>query len=194
VGHYSKVRPDKKEDTVPDREELERRVADLEKQLRAGSGMPMVRYRGIRKRASWGIGDLPWYDIAVGPDLERGEWRGSARGVIAIGDFASGVFALGGLARGVVAFGGLAAGLVSFGGLSVGLLGAIGGLAIGGLAMGGGAVGYVSVGGAAAGYYACGGAAAGEHATSGLKGDPVAEAFFAEHGLPCGPTRRRPRM
>jgi hypothetical protein len=178
---------------VRDREELERRVEELEKRLRAAPGMPMPGYRGIRKRASWGIGDLPWYDVALGPDLERGEWRGHARGVIAIGDFATGVLALGGLARGVFALGGLAAGLVTFGGLSVGLLGAVGGLAIGALAMGGGAVGGVAVGGAAAGYYACGGAAVGEHATSAVKRDPVAESFFAQYGLPCGPPRR-PRL
>jgi len=175
---------------VRDPEELERRVAELERRVRDAVGTPGPRFRGIRKRASWGIGDLPWYDIARGSDPDKDEWRGHARGVIAIGDFATGFLAVGGLSRGVFAFGGLAAGLVTFGGLSVGLLGAVGGLAIGALAMGGGAVGGVAVGGAAAGYYACGGAAVGEHATGGLRRDTEAEIFFAEHGLPCGPTRR----
>ena len=43
------------------RDGLEQRVTDLERQLatlRAG-----VPFRGVRKRASWGLGDLPMYDI-----------------------------------------------------------------------------------------------------------------------------------
>ena len=174
--------------------DLEKRVGELEKQLAAlRGGVPAGVYRGIRKRADGGIGDLPWYDIAIGPDLERGELRGHARGVVAIGDFATGVLAIGGLARGVAAFGGLAAGVVSFGGLSLGLLGAVGGLAIGAFALGGGAVGGVAVGGGAAGYMACGGAAVGVHATSAVFRDPVAEAFFADRGLQglCGDRRGR---
>ena len=165
------------------REQLEKRVADLEKQVSALKAGGPLSVRGIRKRAAWGIGDIPFYDIAVGPDLEHGELRGHAKGIIAIGDFATGVLALGGLARGVVACGGLAAGLVSFGGLSLGLLGAIGGLAIGGLALGGAAVGGVAVGGGAAGYYACGGAAAGTHVVDAARRDPAAEEFFRQHGL-----------
>jgi len=164
------------------REQLEKRVAELEKQVTAlkGGGRP---FRGIRKRASWGLGDIPFYDIALGPDLERGELRGHAKGIIAIGDLATGFLALGGLARGVIAFGGLAAGLVSFGGLSIGLLSAVGGLAIGGLALGGAAVGGVAVGGGAAGYYACGGGAAGTHVVDAVRRDPEALEFFREHGL-----------
>jgi hypothetical protein len=164
------------------REDLEKRVAALEKQLAAfkagGAGT-----RGIRRRADWGIGDLPFYDIALGPDLERGELRGHAKGVIAIGDFATGFVALGGLARGVVAIGGLAAGLFSVGGLSIGLLSAFGGLAIGALAVGGGAFGAVAVGGGAGGYYACGGGAAGTHVVSAIRRDPEAVQFFSEHGF-----------
>jgi hypothetical protein len=76
-----------------------------------------------------GTWDIPFYDVAVGPDLARGELRGHAKGVIAIGDLATGFLALGGLARGAIAIGGLAAGLVSFGGLSIGVLSAVGGFA-----------------------------------------------------------------
>ena len=165
------------------RDQLERRVVDLEKQLSALQGGGRAPMRGLRKRAAWGLGDIPFYDIAVGPDLERGEWRGHARGIIAIGDMATGVLAIGGLARGAIAFGGLAAGVVGFGGVSVGLLGAIGGLAIGGLALGGAALGGVAVGGGAAGYYSCGGAAAGAHVVDAMRRDPAAEEFFQEHGL-----------
>jgi hypothetical protein len=127
-------------------------VAEVEEQVAAlGSGR-WSSIRGIRKRASWGLGDIPFYDVAVGPDLARGELRGHATGVIAIGD--------------------LAAGLVSFGGLSIGVLSAVGGFAIGGLALGGAAVGGVAVGGGAAGYYACGGDAAGTHVVDAIRRDP----------------------
>ncbi len=152
--------------------------------MRGGLG-PM---RGIRRRASWGIGDIPFYDIALGPDLGRGELRGHAKGLVAIGDLATGVLAFAGLSRGVFAFGGLAVGLVSFGGLSVGLLGAVGGLAIGGLALGGAAGGRIAIGGGAAGYYACGGAAFGEHVVDATHREPAALEFFREHALArlCG--------
>jgi hypothetical protein len=165
------------------REQLERRVAELEKQVAALGGGGRSSVRGIRKRAAWGVGDIPFYDIAVGPDLERGELRGHAKGIIAIGDLATGFLALGGLARGAIAIGGLAAGLVSFGGLSIGVLSAVGGLAIGGLALGGAAVGGVAVGGGAVGYYACGGAAVGTHVVDAVRRDPEAQRFFAEHGI-----------
>jgi hypothetical protein len=169
---------------MADRNDLERRVLALEQQVAAlQRGGGLFAGRGIRKRASWGLGDLPFYDIAVGPDLAKGEIRGHAKGFIAVGDFATGVLAMGGLARGVVAFGGLAAGLFSFGGLSVGLLGAIGGLAIGGLALGGGAVGGVALGGGAAGYYACGGGGAGAYVIDARRRDPEAQEFFRRYGL-----------
>jgi len=173
------------------REQLESRVAELEKQVAALKGGGRA-FRGIRKRASWGLGDIPFYDIALGPDLERGEMRGHAKGIIAIGDLATGFLALGGLARGVIALGGLAAGLVSFGGLSIGVLSAVGGLAIGGLALGGAAVGGVAVGGGAAGYYACGGGAVGTHVIDATRRDPEAEGFFRQYGLArlCQPGRR----
>jgi len=179
---------------MDDRERLEKRVAELEKQVAAFRGGGLYPARGIRRRAGWGIGDLPFYDIALGPDLERGELRGHAKGVVAIGDLATGFLALGGLARGVVALGGLAAGLFSFGGLSIGLLSAIGGLAIGGIAFGGAAVGGAAVGGAAFGHYACGGGAVGTHVVDATHRDPEAVAFFREHGLEglCTPGRRPP--
>lgn len=172
------------------REELERRVAELEREvatLRAGS---RVALRFIRRRAAWTLFGLPAWDIALGPDLARGEFRGHARGFVAIGDLATGVVALGGLARGLVAFGGLAVGAFSLGGLSVGLLAALGGLAVGGTAIGGGAVGGVAIGGGAAGYYACGGGAVGTHVIDARGADPEAERYFRERGL-SGLCRRR---
>ncbi len=160
------------------REKLEKRVQRLEQQLSA-----VRRARGFRRRASWEVVGLPFYDIAIGPDLERGEMRGHARGFIAIGDIATGVVALGGIARGALAAGGLTVGLLTVGGLSIGALAAVGGMAIGGFAFGGAAVGGVAIGGGAAGYYACGGGAAGEHVIDARRRDPEAVAFFKEYGL-----------
>lgn len=175
------------------REQLEKRIAELEAQV--ASTQSFVGRRGVRKRASWELMGMPFYDIATGPDPAKREYRGHARGFIAIGDLATGVIAIGGLARGVIALGGLCLGVISVGGLSVGLAGALGGLAISaGLAFGGGALGGVAVGGGAVGYYACGGGAAGVHAASAVSQDPEAVAFFRERGMECaGRSRARYR-
>lgn len=172
------------------REELEQRVDRLEKELAA---VRTYSGRAVRRRATWGIGNLPFWEIAVGPDPEKGQRRGHAMAVVAVGDIATGFVALGGWARGVVALGGLATGLFSFGGLSLGVLAAVGGLAIGGVALGGAAAGKVAIGGGAVGEYACGGGAAGTHVISATRQDPEAVAFFHEHGLDrvCPPNSRR---
>ncbi|HXY39794.1 MAG TPA: hypothetical protein VEQ10_08995 [Vicinamibacteria bacterium] len=176
-------------------EPLENRIRELEKEVAALRGGVPARLVGVRKRSSATWAGLPLYDIALGPDPEHGQWRGHAKGVLAIGDMATGVVALGGLARGVVALGGLAVGLLSFGGLSIGVLCAVGGLAIGSLAVGGGAVGGTAIGGGAVGYYyACGGGAFGGHVVDAMRSDPEAVDFFREHGLSavCGAGARRP--
>ena len=162
------------------REEMAQRITQLERELAMTKG---GGFQPVRKRSQSSLGDWPLYDIAIGPDLQRGEVRGHARGIIALGDMATGFLAIGGLARGVIALGGLAAGLFSFGGRSVGVLAAFGGLAVGGLAVGGAAVGGVAVGGGAAGYYACGGAAVGQYVMWAAKQDPEAVAFFEKYGL-----------
>jgi len=133
--------------------------------------------RGFRRRSTATLFGLPVFEIAIGPDLEKGEWRGHARGIIAIGDMATGWFAIGGLARGIVAIGGLALGIVSFGGLALGGL-VLGGLAVGGIALGGCAVGIVAVGGLAVGYYACGGGAWGKYVLSATQRSPEALDLF----------------
>lgn len=159
------------------REDLEKRVTELEQEaarLRRGP-------RGVRRQSDFTFAGLPLYSVATGPDPDRGEIRGHAKGVFAFGDMATGIFAFGGLARGVFAFGGLALGLVSFGGLSIGLLVAIGGGAIGGVAFGGGAAGGVAIGGGAVGYYACGGEAIGRAVMTPRRQDPEAVAFFREY-------------
>ena len=113
---------------MTDQRDLERRVAELEQQLAA---VKRAGPRGIRYRSSLTFADVPLLAIAVGPDPERGELRGHAKGIVAIGDMATGVIAMGGLARGLFALGGLAIGGLTFGGLSIGAVVAIGGLAIG---------------------------------------------------------------
>lgn len=163
-------------------EDLRRRVEELESEvarLRQTRGP-----RGVRYRSRAAIGDIPLLAVSMGPDFERGEMRGHARGVIAVGDMATGVVAIGGLARGLIALGGLAVGAVTFGGLALGVLGAFGGGAVaGGVAVGGGAVGRAAIGGAAYGRYACGGGAGGTYVVSPLRQDPEALAFFRRYGL-----------
>lgn len=149
-------------------DKLRERLAELEGEVAA-----LKRTRipfGKRWRSSTTLFGLPLVDIAVGPDPEKGEMRGHARGVIAIGDVATGFLAVGGLAMGGVAVGGLAIGLFALGGAAVGLLLAFGGAAVGGVAIGGGAVGY----------YALGGGALGEHVLSGNQQDPEAVRFFGQ--------------
>ncbi|MGH6814270.1 MAG: SHOCT domain-containing protein [Hyphomicrobiaceae bacterium] len=136
-------------------------------------------FKGVRKQSAVKFAGWPLWSVAVGPDTAKGEMRGHAKGIFAVGDMATGVFAAGGLARGVVALGGLAVGLVSFGGMSIGLLLALGGGALGAIAFGGGAVGAVAIGGGAAGHYAMGGGAVGTHVLSPAMCDAEALDFFS---------------
>jgi hypothetical protein len=166
---------------MEDRASLQRRIAELEAEVALLRGS--ARRRGYRYRSDFTFAGLPFLAVAAGPDLERKEMMGHAKGVIALGDIATGVVAIGGVARGVVALGGAAIGLITLGGLSVGALVAVGGLAIGSFAIGGGAVGGAAIGGGAIGQYACGGAAFGAHTVDARRTDPEAVAFFAEYGL-----------
>ena len=142
-----------------------------------------TRMHGVRRQSDYVFLGLPLYSIALGPDLEKGELRGHARGVLAIGDTASGIIAFGGIAVGLIALGGVAFGLFAFGGVAVGLLLAIGGAAIGAVAGGGAALGFVAVGGAAVGYYAAGGAAYGKYVLDAMRRSPEALEFFGQWGL-----------
>src|SRR5437667_2793118 len=146
-------------------------------------GFSGVPFKSIRRQSSRMVCGLPLWAMAIGPDLERGEMRGHARAIFAVGDMATGWLACGGLARGIVAVGGLAIVLVAFGGGAIVVLVALGGAAIGGIAFGGGAIGAIAIGGGACGYYAFGGAAVGVHTVSGLHQDPEAVSFF-QHYFP----------
>jgi hypothetical protein len=173
---------------MTDPRELERRISELESEVQR---LRRTQGRGIRKQASWDLFGMPAWSLALGPDPEKGEARGHAKGFLAIGDLATGVIAIGGLARGVFAFGGMALGCFSLGGCSVGLAFALGGFALGGVAMGGAAVGGVAVGGGAVGVYALGGASFGSHVINPEHTDPQALAFFGRFGVK--PTHLRPR-
>jgi hypothetical protein len=142
-----------------------------------------ARFRGVRRQSEYVFLGLPLYSIATGPDLEKGELRGHAKGVFALGDTATGIIAIGGVAAGVFAFGGVALGLVAFGGLALGVLLAVGGAAIGAIASGGAALGLVAIGGAAAGYYAAGGAAYGKYVLDAMHRSPEAIEFFSQWGI-----------
>ncbi|MDR1270084.1 MAG: hypothetical protein LBK82_11225 [Planctomycetaceae bacterium] len=157
--------------------------------------------RGIRYNSETKFWGMPFISIAMGPDTEKNEVRGHAKGIIAIGDIATGGLAIGGIARGVVATGGVSVGIIALGGLSIGIV-ALGGLAmgliaLGGLAIalcmalgggaiapiaiGGCAIGFVSIGGLAIGYYAHGGVALGVHVISATVRSPEAVDFFRNY-------------
>lgn len=150
-------------------------------QILAGQRFSNFPFKGVRRQSSRKFCGLPLWAVAIGPDWERGEMRGHARGIFAFGDMATGWFACGGFARGIFALGGFAIGLVAFGGGAIGVLIAIGGGAIGGIAFGGGAVGAIAIGGGACGYYALGGGAVGAHTVSALHQDPEAVDFFGQY-------------
>ena len=106
-----------------------------------------VRYESTKK-----IFGLPVVSIAFGPNPERTENKGLAKGFIAIGDISVGVISFGGLAFGLLSIGGASVGLASVGGLAIGIV-SLGGASIGLLAaVGGVAIGYNAVGGLAIGF------------------------------------------
>src|SRR5258708_4614688 len=73
----------------------------------------------MRYRSKAELFGLPLFCVAVGPDLEKREARGVARGIVAIGDIAIGGIALGGAAVGFIAFWGPARARPGPGGLSL---------------------------------------------------------------------------
>src|SRR5947208_14583353 len=83
--------------------------------------------KSIRRESQRKFFGLRLWAVAIGPDWERGEMRGHARGIFALGDMPTGWFAFGGLARGFFAFGGLAIGLFGIGGPAIGIAPARGG-------------------------------------------------------------------
>ena len=163
-----------------------RRLEEIEQEV----GQFKRTFGGVRRRSTRYIGGWPLWEVAFGPDVSRGELRGHARAVFALGDLATGWVAVGGVAKGGLALGGVALGLLPVGGFALGGL-ALGGAAVGLVAAGGAAAGLIAVGGAAAGYYAYGGVATGEFVLSALRQDPEAAAFF-RNWLPAWAMPGRP--
>ena len=81
----------------------------------SGNGIPAPALHGVRRQSSYEYLGLPLWSIATGPDPARGEIRGHAKGVLALGDIATG-----GAAVGWVAIGGLALGIYAVGGIAWG--------------------------------------------------------------------------
>ncbi len=157
---------------------------------------PFAIQQSKRYKSSFTIFGIPFLAISKGPDIEKGEMYGHAKGIIAIGDVATGLLAIGGIARGLFALGGLALGGFTLGGCSIGLLTAVGGFAlgtialggcaVGGIALGGAAIGGLAIGGCAIGYAAVGAAAIGQHTIGPLNQDPALVDFFNELGKKLG--------
>ena len=106
---------------------------------------PGSRRRGKRASSSTIIMGMPLWSVAFGPDLEKGELRGHAHGIFALGEFASGIVAVGIVAAGVFALAPISFGVV-----------AVGAVAMGGVAVGGVSVGILSYGAVALGVFAYG--------------------------------------
>ena len=151
-------------------DDLRRRVHDLEQEVERLKGPEPAGSRSVRRRSEIAQFGLPLREIAVGPDLARGEKRGHARAILAVGDIATGVFALGGIACGGLCVGGVSIGIVTIGGVSLSLLIAVGGVAIAPVAFGGVAIGY----------FAKGGVAVGAHIINATTRDPAAVKFFSD--------------
>jgi len=134
------------------------------------------RFEEFRSRAEWAGMPLLHYTFGICPETGR---RITARGVIAIGRFASGMIAIGHVAVGLVAIGQLSIGLVFGLGQA-----AIGGLCMGqlalGLIFGAGqlATGQIAIGQIAFGSYVLAQLGWGEHVIDTRAIDPVAKDFF----------------
>lgn len=106
---------------------------------------PWPRRPGKRAASSTMILGMPLWSVAYGPDLEKGELRGHAHGVFAVGEIATGIVAVGAVAVGVVTLAPISIGVIAFGAV-----------ALGGFAMGGVAIGIISYGAVALGLFAYG--------------------------------------
>lgn len=75
----------------------------------------------LRNKCDVEFAGLPIWSIAIGPDEEKGEKSGTAKGIVAIGDSATGVIAIGYAAKGIISVGIVSIGIFAIGILSIGL-------------------------------------------------------------------------
>jgi predicted Ser/Thr protein kinase len=106
---------------------------------------PWPRRPGKRAASSTMIMGMPLWSVAFGPDFEKGELRGHAHGIFALGEFATGI----------VAVGAVAAGVFTLAPISIGVI-ALGAVAMGGVTMGAVSIGILSFGAVALGVFAYG--------------------------------------
>jgi RNA polymerase sigma factor (sigma-70 family) len=128
-------------------------IAAAVKAHRLGTNRPAAQVSSARRYCSSArLFGLPLVCVALGPDAERRESRGVAKGWVALGDVAVGPVAVGGVSVGVIALGGITVGVLPVGLLAFGFL-AIGCTAVGVEAVGALAIGlHMAVGGCAIGY------------------------------------------
>jgi len=86
-----------------------------------------IRRSGFRSESSIKVMGLPLWAIAFGADLEAGEVRGHAKGIIAIGELATGIIAIGRIAvglipLGIISIGIFPAGVIAVGGITIGVI------------------------------------------------------------------------
>ena len=106
---------------------------------------PWSHRLGKRAVSSTVIMGMPLWSVAFGPDPEKGESRGHAHGIFALGESATGIVAVGAVAVGVFTLAPVSIGVV-----------AVGGFALGGVAMGAASIGILSYGAVALGVIAYG--------------------------------------
>lgn len=80
------------------------------------TSLSKIQASGVRYQSTRTLFGIPLIAVALGADPAKGEKRGHAKGVIAIGDLATGCIAVGAIARGFLAIGGLALGFIAAGG------------------------------------------------------------------------------
>ena len=115
-------------------------------------------YEYKSKRTLFG---LPLVHVNVGFGFRR------ARGILAIGTFASGFISIGVLSAGLLSLGVMSAGLIGMGLFAFGLLLALGAIAVGGLAIGAIAIGIFALGALAIGMVSTGALAVASHVAMG---------------------------
>src|SRR5437899_11980493 len=79
--------------------------AKAKSQLLSSPGLSSVPFKSIRRQSSHTFCGLPLWAVAIGPNLERGELRGHALAIFAVGDMATGWFSCRRLPRRVVSVG-----------------------------------------------------------------------------------------
>ena len=125
-------------------ERRHQRASDLKTEIEFIAN-PWSHRLGKRAVSSTTVMGMPLWSVAFGPDPEKGELRGHAHGIFALGESATGI----------VAVGIVAVGVFTLAPVSIGVI-AVGAFAMGGVAMGAASIGILSYGAVALGVFAYG--------------------------------------